>query len=269
MRVRDRAERWCQSSRRFAGTVNRLVDVPWPLRTDRVDSAWLGLIYRARNARIVAEMLEAWKVCGYETHLWALDDVSPELESFTRGSGPGGKFGLLQWLLTNYPPISGSWIALCDDDVRFRRGTIVDLVALTRSAGLDLAQPAHRRFGNATHHITLVRPRVVARLTHFVEIGPIVVMSPRCASLLLPFPDVKMGWGLESIWSGLSLAGELRLGIVDAITVDHVERPGSHYDMAAARREQDWLHEQSGIGAVETKVNIAWWHRGRRRPDWG
>jgi hypothetical protein len=93
-------------------------------------------------------------------------------------------------------------------------------------------------------------------------------MSPPCASLLLPFPDVKMGWGLESIWSRLSVAGELRLGIVDAITIDHIEPPGSYYDMAAARREQDRLFEQSEIGAFETKVNISSWRRGGRRPEW-
>jgi len=206
---------------------------------------------------------------GWEVHLWALDSISPRLQGFTRGHGAGGKFELLQHLLNEFPPPRMSWVALADDDFIFRRGTLIDLLAIARDAGLDLSQPAHRRFVNIAHHITLVRPRIVARRTHFVEIGPLVVMSPRGQAALLPFPLAKMGWGLEALWSRASLDRLITLGIVDAVTIEHRGQIGAHYDTLAALAEQDRFLYRAGLASLsDVHTTISMWRRHGRRPNW-
>src|SRR5262249_2790006 len=144
----------------------------------RPEEVWFGSVYRSRNAAVLEEIL-AGRDDRRQVHLWALDEVSPRLASLTRGSGPGGRFELLQRLLDECPPSPASWAVFSDDDYRFRRGSLGDLVSLARAARLDLVQPAHRRYVNASFQFNLVRPRLIARRTHFVEIGPVVLMSPR------------------------------------------------------------------------------------------
>lgn len=256
-------------ARHLVGTINRLLDYRSPHNSPRIDSAWLGLVYRSRNTPYVERLISSVEDIGWHVHAWALDSVSPPLQSFTRGIGPGGKFELLQQLLDEFPPPPASWVVLADDDFIFRRGSLVDLLAIANDAGLDLSQPAHRRFVNIAHHITLVRPRIVARRTHFVEIGPVVALSPLGRGALLPLPFAKMGWGVEALWSRASLNGELTLGIVDAVTIEHRGRVGASYDVSAALAEQDRFLRQAGLDSLrDVHINVAAWRRHRSRPDW-
>jgi hypothetical protein len=40
----------------------------------------------------------------------------------------------------------------------------------------------------------------------------------------LPFPPLRMGWGLDAHWGGLALEHDWRLGIVDATPIRHESR---------------------------------------------
>ena len=64
-----------------------------------------------------------------------------------------------------------------------------------------LAQPAHRLSSHAAWPVTRRRPASVARETAFVEIGPVTAFHRDTFAALLPFPDLKMGWGLDAYWS--------------------------------------------------------------------
>jgi hypothetical protein len=255
--------------RRVVGRFNRLLDYPnAPGGFACPDEVWFGSIYRSRNSavveRILADGTDRWDV-----HLWALDAPSRDLGGLTRGTGSGGKFELLQRLLDGSPPSPSSWVVLSDDDYRFRRGSLVDLLALAQAANLDLAQPAHRRFVNASHQFTLVRPRVIARRTHFVEIGPLVVMSPAGRAALLPFPPAEMGWGLEAQWGVSSREGRIVAGIVDAVTIEHLGKVAGEYDGSAAWAELGRFVEQAGLTSLhEVQVNVSWWRRHRKPPQW-
>jgi hypothetical protein len=255
--------------RQLAGAVNRLLDYPSaPKGFPCPETVWFGAVYRARNAVIVEKLLAA-APRGWNIHLWALDTQTPSLERYTSGVGPGGKFDLLQCLLDRFPPPRSSWVVLSDDDYVLHRGSLAQLVGLAKACSLDLAQPAHRRFVNVSHHITLVRPRVVARRTHFVEIGPVVVMSPLARTKLLPVRTTSMGWGVEMLWSRASLNGEIRLGIIDAITIEHLQPPGGDYDVGVALVEERRFLEQAGIRSYgDVQTNLDWWRRRRRAPDW-
>jgi hypothetical protein len=76
-----------------------------------------------------------------------------------------------------------------------------------------------------------------ARWTRFVEIGPVFSMRRDAARLLLPFDEASpMGWGYDFIWPVILERAGLRLGIVDAVPVDHNLRAhGAHYDYDSSR----------------------------------
>jgi hypothetical protein len=108
-----------------------------------------------------------------------------------------------------------------------------------------------------------------ARLTTFVEIGPVFVVAPENAHRFLPFPDdIGMGWGLEVTWA--TLAGDgCRLGIVDAVAMRHLVKPGGAYDMQFEMRQL--TNELEAIGV--THINdiqrvLGTWPRWLSTPPW-
>jgi hypothetical protein len=183
-------------------------------------------VYRARNAANMATMLEPLAAVDASVRLWSLDDVPDSLRRWTLGSGPGRRFELLNRLLDD--AVSG-WTVLADDDVRFRRGNVLDLIGIAELVGLDISQPAHALGSNVSHSFTRTAPFSVARLTSFVEIGPVVVFSPAALPHVLPLPEQGMGWGTEVAWSELQRTSELKLGIADAVRIDHLGAVGGAY----------------------------------------
>jgi hypothetical protein len=183
-------------------------------------------VYRARNAPNVAKMLEPLAAVDASIRLWSLDDVPDGLQRWTLGSGPGRRFELLNRLLADAVP---GWTVLADDDVRFRRGNVLDLIGIAELVGLDISQPAHALGSNVSHSFTRTAPFSVARLTSFVEIGPIVVFSPAALPHVVPLPEQGMGWGTEVAWSDLQRTSGLKLGIVDAVRIDHLGAVGLAY----------------------------------------
>jgi hypothetical protein len=78
----------------------------------------------------------------------------------------------------------------------------------------------------------------IARRTRLVEIGPLTAFHRSVAVELLPFPALRMGWGLDLHWGGLALERGWRLGIVDVVPVRHEARAtASSYDRSEAVAE--------------------------------
>jgi hypothetical protein len=86
--------------------------------------------------------------------------------------------------------------------------------------------------------VTRRRPLALARETAFVEIGPVTLLRARTFAALLPFPPLRMGWGLDVRWAALAREHGWRLGVVDALPVLHAAAPaGSGYSRDAAVAE--------------------------------
>ncbi len=156
----------------------------------------------------------------------------------TSGAGARGKFENLNALLADEDVAAYDWVLVLDDDITLPRGFLDAFLAAAESAGLSLAQPAHRLHGHAAWAITRRRPDTV-RETTFVEIGPLTAFARDAAAVLLPFPaGLRMGWGLDVHWSAVARERGWRLGIVDATPVAHVRRPaGAGYAREAAEAE--------------------------------
>ena len=218
--------------------------------------AILACVYREPNANRVHALASEAERAGMDVRLWALDRVSPELVQFTVGSGPGSRFGLLNTLSAGAD--DSQWLVIADDDVRFvTPAPLRTLLAIAVTGRLDICQPTHARGSWRSHDITRQQLLVSLRETTFVEIGPVVVFSPRAQSLVLPFPESGMGWGVELDWAAHRSDG-LRLGMLDCVPLLHLSPMGG-YDVAAefqGLQERLARHGLSNIGEAQRTVRM-------------
>ena len=133
----------------------------------------------------------------------------------------GGKFENLNELLKTADASAADWVLVVDDDVRLPRAFLDRFVAVCEAFGLDLAQPAQTLRSHSAWKVTRRRPASLVRETRFVEIGPVTAFSRRAAAELLPFPELRYGWGLDLHWAAVAGQRGWRLGVVDAVPVRH------------------------------------------------
>jgi hypothetical protein len=158
-----------------------------------------------------------------------LETVSVEAGGEPSGSGAAGPVSA---------PLDFDWILAVDDDLVLPPRFLDRFVALCERFGLDLAQPAQTLRSHSAWRVTRRGPASLARETRFVEIGPLTAFGRRAAAELLPFPDLRFGWGLDLHWAALAEERGWRLGVVDATPVRHESATvASAYPRAEAEAE--------------------------------
>ena len=225
-------------------------------------------MYRHQNAERLATICEQ---CGGadQIHLWALDRRHPTLDTWTAGEGPGLRSDLLNALYSRVPEEFPGLVLLSDDDYEFTNGGLSTFIATAVAASLDIAQPGHDRLSRWSHWLTVARRLSIVRLTTFVEIGPLVAISPRWRSRVLPFPeDSGMGWGTDLAWSDLRAEG-CRLGVVDSTLLRHVNPVvgADAYDVQAGIQDMEPLYAARGGYHAALRTLGTWWPW-QRRPTW-
>ena len=76
------------------------------------------------------------------------------------------------------------------------------------------------------------------RETSFVEIGPVTAFARSHLPALLPFPQLRMGWGLDVHWAALAREHGWRCGVIDAVAIRHRAAPAADaYSREAAVAE--------------------------------
>jgi hypothetical protein len=149
-----------------------------------------------------------------------------------------GKFENLDLLLAAHPAAGHEWLIVLDDDVELPRGFLDRFLFLCERFGLQLAQPAHRLDSHAAWPQTRRRAGSVVRETHFVEIGPVTAFAAATFSTLLPFPALRMGWGLDAHWAAIAQERGWRCGVTDAVAIRHRAAPAAEaYSRDAAIAE--------------------------------
>jgi len=130
------------------------------------------------------------------------------------------------------------WLLVVDDDVRFPPRFLDRFIGLCEWFGLDLAQPAQSQRSHSAWKVARRRPGSLVRETRFVEIGPVTAFGHRAADELVPFPELRFGWGLDLHWAALAAEHGWRLGVVDATPVRHESATvGSSYPVEEAHAE--------------------------------
>lgn len=234
-----------------------------------VAEAGLVCVYRQARERFVACLVEQASNLRMAIALWALDTPVSALSRLTVGCGPGPRLQLLNRLCAALPPSAVGQLVVSDDDVEFARGNLGELLGLADACGFGLAQPAHAPRSFANHWITKARPLTLARVTTFVEVGPMIVISPHWRTSVVPFPEeFGMGWGLDLLWPELQERG-CRLGIVDGVSLRHLSRAGGQYGSTAeGQRVRSILRERGADTIASHQRTLAAWRLWQGTPPW-
>jgi GT2 family glycosyltransferase len=183
-----------------------------------------------------------------------------EVTMRTVAMATAGRFEHLDGLLREHPAAEHDWLLVIDDDVVLPRGFLDRFLLCAEDAGLLLAQPAHRLHSHAAWPVTRRRPGGAVRLSRFAEIGPVTAFAAATHDVLLPFPALRMGWGLDAHWGALAREHGWPVGIVDATPILHTTPVGGGYDRAAAVAEaQDFLAARPYV----TRAEARWSQRAR------
>jgi hypothetical protein len=196
--------------------------------------------------------------------LGAVGGADGALAEHTMAEGlGGGKFGNLNRVLAEAAPapagLDFDWILAVDDDVLLPPQFLDRFLALCERFALDLAQPAQTLRSHSAWRVTRRRPASLVRETRFVEIGPLTAFGRRAAAELLPFPELRFGWGLDLHWAAIAAERGWRLGVVDATPVRHESATvGSTYPRTEAEAEAaDFLAVRPHLPASQAGDVIA------------
>jgi hypothetical protein len=184
----------------------------------------------------------------------------PDLAPNTVASGlGGGKFQNLNAVWDAAHHSHFDWLLVVDDDVTLPRRFLDRFVAVCERFDLALAQPAQTLMSHAAWRVTRRRGGSVLRETRFVEIGPVTAFRSDVAAELVPFPDLRFGWGLDLHWGAVAAERGWRLGIVDALAVRHEQSPVAHaYSYKDAIEEaQSFLATRQYVRSDEAQQTIA------------
>jgi hypothetical protein len=181
----------------------------------------------------------------------------------TRPAGGAGQFANHDALLAEHPPDGYDWLLVLDDDVALPACFLDRFLVVCERFAFALAQPAHRHASHAAWPLTRRHPGV-ARRTRFVEIGPVTAFHRDVFADLLPFPDLRMGWGLDAHWAAVARDRAWPVGIVDATPIQHgLRRTASGYAHADAVAEaRAFLADRphlSGPELTETVTTYRGW----------
>jgi GT2 family glycosyltransferase len=181
-----------------------------------------------------------------------------EVELHTCPPGGRGKFENLNRLLAEHSPAGRDWLLVIDDDITLPREFLDKLLFLCERFSLQLGQPAHRLGSHAAWPVTRRQSRSVVRETGFVEIGPATAFASATFAELLPFPELRMGWGLDAHWAALARERSWRCGVVDAVAIAHRAAPAADaYSREAAVAEaREFLARRPYLSAAETQRTL-------------
>ena len=185
-------------------------------------------VVRPENARAAAEIGHE---LGASHHDALLRIVAP--------AEGAGKWANLNAALAAHPPRGYQWLLIVDDDVELPRDFLDVFISLAEHHGFRLAQPAHAFASHAAWEVTRRRPGLTARRTRFVEIGPVTAIRADAFDVLLPFPDLQMGWGLDAHWAAVAEGRRWKVGVIDAVPIRHTRPVAASYPRDAAMAEAD------------------------------
>jgi len=216
--------------RRVADRVSDVVAAPRARRLDRDGGPRLRVL---ALGVVLPERADTWAATRAE-----LERSRHDVEVREITPAGAGKFENLNALLGDEVP-DFDWVLAIDDDVALPPRFLDRFIAAAEHAQLKLAQPAHRLHSHTGWRVTRRHLGSTVRETNFVEIGPFTAFRRETFSAFLPFPDVKMGWGLDVYWSAVAAEHDWCIGVVDATPIMHLHPAGATYRRAEAIAEAE------------------------------
>ncbi len=167
------------------------------------------------------EVTQRWVALGGKPPKNAIAGVSVEALADRKP-----KFHIINDLLAKEDVNRYEYVLIVDDDIVLPHQFIDYFLSLQESLGFALAQPARTSNSNIDHPIVEQQRGALARETCFVEIGPVVSIHKSAYDVVFPFDPISpMGWGYENVWAYRLAQRNRKMGIIDAVPVDHSLRP--------------------------------------------
>jgi hypothetical protein len=184
------------------------------------------------------------------------------------------KYTAVNVLLERGVYTEADYLIVCDDDIQLPPCFLDRFLTIQTALGFALAQPARSMNSPSDHDIVRQCPGVIARQTLFVESGPCFSARQSIFDLILPFDLVSpMGWGYEYIWAHQLVKHGFRMGIIDAVTVEHSFRPtAANYNWSNAYEDQVRLlaeHPHLGVEECHRVLKVFAAASGERRQEDG
>ncbi|HPP80633.1 MAG TPA: methyltransferase domain-containing protein, partial [Deltaproteobacteria bacterium] len=205
-------------------------------------------IYLANTLNTVTDLVGVFSRSRFHdvTQKWvALNGPAPDAATarvtVRELTGRFPKFQIVNDLLAGEDLKGYDYVILCDDDVVLPEGFVDSFVGLQERLGFAVAQPARTLNSYIDHPIVQQHIGVHARQTLFVEIGPVVSFHRSSFDFVFPFDLTSpMGWGYENVWAREVLTRGLKMGIIDAVCVDHsIRKPVANYDWSQADEQRN------------------------------
>ena len=148
-----------------------------------------------------------------------------------------GKLENVNLVLSHVDLDDFDWVVMTDDDVRLPASFTDLLIACCLAFDLTIAMPAHRFNSFSGYDVTRRGWGTLARVTRYVEVGPITVFGRACFPKVFPLPELRFGWGVDLHWPVMAQRHGWSIGVVDAVPVEHVKPVGGSYSRQAATDE--------------------------------
>ncbi len=151
------------------------------------------------------------------------------------------KFFLLNQLLAKIELEAFEFVIICDDDIILPENFLDRYLDLVVRHEFVLAQPARTHDSFIDHPFVEQLDGLQARWTRFVEIGPLFSVHKRGFPLIFPFDEASpMGWGYDFVWPTVIAKANLKMGIIDAVSVSHsLRKPVVYYEYDKARKAME------------------------------
>jgi GT2 family glycosyltransferase len=176
---------------------------------------------------------------------------------FVAPAAGAGKWANLNAALRERLP-EHDWLLIIDDDVVLPTGFLDTFLLLAERHSLVLAQPAHAFRSHAAWSVTRRQTGATVRRTRFVEIGPVTAIRSTAYPVMLPFPELHMGWGLDAHWAALAAERGWPVGVVDATPIRHTRPVAGDYPRADALAEaREFLRTRPYLTREQAQQTLA------------
>jgi hypothetical protein len=178
----------------------------------------------------------------------------------------GYKFPLLYKHLISYTKSCYDYFFLPDEDILMHTADINLLFEQMKESNYFIAQPSLKKDCPHTWPHTTTKIGNVSRETKFVEIMcPIFTID--ALNLFLPyFNKTHTGWGLDALWSTMTLQKKKKLGIFDIVSVAHQRAMGK--GNLYTQLKKDGIDYKQEYQDFLKKYNLQHTKQNEKREDW-
>lgn len=218
---------------------------------DAVDRAKIARIKRsdrfrhAPRRRILMVGVQSDRRPGALRKIFArMASTRHEIVTDLKGVEGKGKLPNVNELLARHDLASFDWVFMVDDDVSIPRDFTDIFIELAELADFKICGPAQRAKSYASYFMTRRRYDSMVRETTYVEVGPITAFHRDSYADIFPLPNLRYGWGVDLTWVGLAHQRGWKIGIVDTVSIGHLNPIAASYDVSKAVAEARAYMEQ-------------------------